>query len=999
VTDFMGYGVLSLGTAALYAFLAIGIVLIQRGSGVINFAQGALLMFAAYFFNQLVETWKLPTAVAAAATILATGVIGLIFHFVVLRPLRNSTQLNRVIATLGLAIILQATVGLAFGSDPRSAPAILPDGKVSLFDQQIGIDILIRFLIIFIVAIGLWAFFRYSTAGLATTAAAENPQAASTIGWSPDVIAGASWFAGAALAGLAGVLMAPLQNPLSSNNLLLLIVPALAVALFAGFTSFPLTILAAFIIALIELEIQVHRFGESFSIGGLDKAVPVIAIVIFLIWRGRSIPDRGHTSEDRPILGTGRVNLPALLGGSIAAFVLIWFILPTPWLNAITLNSVWALLLLSVVVVVGYAGQLSLGQVAFAGISALVSGRLVATQGWPLEWALLAGVVAVVPVGILFALPALRARGLQLAVVTLGLSVAVDAIFFRRSYYSPAPNGTQASVFGDALSKPEGTIVGNAEIFGIPIDKTLYPERYATFVLIAFVLVALAVSSMRRGRAGRRLIAVRTNERAAASIGVSIFGAKLYAFGLSAAIAGLGGVLFAFQQRNITYGGGAFDPFQGILIVAFAVVGGIGYITGSFAGAMLVSGSLGSRISLSLSSFLAKAPLLSRLIGTLIAALTGLAIGRAVLRGIGRLPRYLPWIGLVAFGLVGILFGDRLQDWLTNLDRYMPLIGGVVLLLILTQPGGRGIAGMATADIQRVSDRIMPKSSRPSRQRRPVVLEELPAGTKPGRPETQLLVEDLTVRFGNVVAVDGVSLTVRSGEIVGLIGPNGAGKTTIVDAITGYSQIASGHVHLDGIAVDGISAHKRARAGISRSFQNLELFEDLTVLENIRAASDERDTLAYFTNLIWSGNKPLTAAAVAAIVEFDLKDDLHRPVRELSYGRRRLVSIARAVATAPTILLLDEPAAGLDEHESAELATLTRRLADEWGLGILLIEHDMAFVMKVCDRVAVLDFGKRIAEGIPADVQSDRAVLAAYLGDDSQVELTEMESTTIGGQQ
>ncbi|GCE42574.1 Branched-chain amino acid transport ATP-binding protein LivG [Rhodococcus wratislaviensis] len=995
--DLLGYGVLSLGTAALYAFLAIGIVLIRRGSGVLNFAQGALLMFAAYFFNQLSEQWNIPTAPAAVLTIAITGLIGLLFHVLVMRPLRNSTQLNRVIATLGLAIILQASVGLVFGSDSRSVPTVLPDGKFTVFGQEVGADILIRFVIISIVASGLWAFFRYTTRGLATTAVAENPQAASTIGWSPDAVAGASWFAGAGLAGLAGVLMAPLQNPLSSNNLLLLIVPALAVALFAGFVSFPLTILAAFVIALIELEIQVHRFGEDWSLKGLDKAVPVVAIVLFLIWRGRSIPERGHLSEERPMLGTGRVNVPALIIGTAIVLVLIWFVLPPSWLGALTLNAVWALLLLSVVVLVGYAGQLSLGQVAFAGIAALVSGRLVATQDWPLEWALLAGVIAVVPVGILFALPALRARGLQLAVVTLGMSVAIDAIFFQRTYYSPAPEGAQTSIFGDALSKPEGTVVGEAHLFGIPIDKTLYPERYATFVLIAFLIAALAVASMRRGRVGRRLIAVRTNERAAASIGVSIFGAKLYAFALSAGIAGLGGVLFAFQQRNITYGAGAFAPFQSVLIIAFAVVGGIGYITGSFAGAMLVSGALGSRIGSAFSTSLGKVPWLSRLIGTAIAAIAGLAIGRAIQRGVGHLPRYLPWIFLAVFAGSGIALGGRMQEWLTNLDRYLPLIGGVVVILILMQPGGRGIAGFATAQVQKMSNRGRPTLPDSERGTSIKILDD--SNDRPQRvgATTSLVVKDLTVRFGNVRAVDNVSLSIRSGEIVGLIGPNGAGKTTTVDAITGYSSIASGQIRLGEVALTAMSAHKRARAGVSRSFQNLELFEDLTVLENIRAASDTRDALAYVTNLVTPGNRPLTQAAVAAIRVFDLEHDLNRPVRDLSYGRRRLVAIARAVATAPSILLLDEPAAGLDEHESAELAALTRRLANEWGLGILLIEHDMAFVMDVCDRVTVLDFGRQIASGTPAQVQSDPVVLAAYLGDESNTEPVEAETTTSVG--
>jgi ABC-type branched-subunit amino acid transport system ATPase component len=224
------------------------------------------------------------------------------------------------------------------------------------------------------------------------------------------------------------------------------------------------------------------------------------------------------------------------------------------------------------------------------------------------------------------------------------------------------------------------------------------------------------------------------------------------------------------------------------------------------------------------------------------------------------------------------------------------------------------------------------------------------------------------------------SLTLVPGEVVGLIGSNGAGKTTLIDAITGYVPLSAGSVLLNGRPIDRWSPRRRAAAGIGRSFQSLELFESLTVAENLQTACDPADWRCYISDLVHPRRARLELAAVAAVREFALEDELATRPDELSYGRRRLVAIARAVATGPSVLLLDEPAAGLDTEERSELARLIRRLADDWGLAVLVVEHDVSLVLEICDRIAVVEYGVKIAEGTPDEIAHDRTVVSSYLG-------------------
>jgi len=897
--ELLQFTLIGLGLGSSYALFAQGVVLVYRGSGIVNFAHGALGVLASYLtFLTCQRDQGMAIGPSIILGILAAVVTALAFELLVLRLLARAAPITRLIATLGLLAVVQAGVEMKYGAANQPVPPFLPHDTFDWGGVRVQEQVLYIVGVTLVVTVALWAVVRYSRVGLAISASAQNERAVQTLGWSPKFLSSLTWGVGAGVAGLAGVLVAPLTGLSTVGFTLVVTVAALAAALLGGFRSFPLTLAGGMVVGIGESLVTLYRpdiedFLGQDQITGLNRAVPFLVILVVLVIRGRGLPLRSHVTDRLPRLGTGQLNLRGVAVASLVLLVLLFGVFDDRWAAATYVSLSSAVVVLSVVVLTGYAGQVSLGQWAMAGTGALLAGTLILRAGWPMEVAIPAGIFLTIPAGLLFALPALRTRGVNLAVVTLGLGFTVREVVFA--------NGRWVAEGVDG-----GTRVGPADVFGYEVDASTHPHRWAVVCLVGFVLSAIVVANLRRSRTGRRLIAVRTNERAAASLGISVFGVKLYAFGVAAAIAGLGGVLVGFQSSTVTYE--RFNAFASINAVAYAVIGGLGYVVGAAFSAPNAIGGLGTRI---------------------------------------------------------------MED-LLNLGAWDAVVGGVLLLVVIvTQQDG--IAEVAVHGTRSLVRRLH------LGPRRPPAPELVERAAAPVDPVT-LRVSDVTVRFGGVTAVDGVGFHVAPGEVVGLIGPNGAGKTTIIDAVTGFVRPAAGTVSINDARIEGWSTSRRARHGLRRSFQSLELFEDTSVEDNIRAGADSGSRLSWVTDLVWPGQHPLPDTAVAAIREFGLEDSLARKPDELPYGQRRLVGIARSVASAPSVVLLDEPAAGLDESESRELAHLIRRLADERRMGVLLIEHDVGLVMSTCDRIVVLDAGRVIASGTPDEVRRDPAVLAAYLG-------------------
>lgn len=895
---FLQFLIIGLGAGATYALFAHGAVLVYRGSGLVNFAQGAIGTFAAYIaFVDLKAKYEWSTAPAIIVAIVAGGLVSFAFQAIVLRSLRRAAAIVRVIATIGLLGLLQAVVVKRYGVANKPVDSYLPHDVFRWGDIAVQEERIYLFVITLLVTFGLWAWTRYTRVGLAISASAQNERAVQTLGWSPDRLSAITWTLGGMLGGFAAVLAAPLTGLSAVTFTIVVTVAGLGAALLGGFQSFPLTLVGGLIIGIGEAMAtlyggDIQDFFHQDLITGLSRLPAFLVIFIVVVVRGRGLPLRSHVAERLPKLGSGEINTRGLLLASAITLVLLFGVMDATWAQALYISLASGVMILSIIVLTGYAGQISLAQWALAGIGALIAGRMVRADV-PMELAILLGVLLTIPVGLLFAVPALRTRGVNLAVVTLGLGFLTSEVVFANPNY-----------LGNEIDG--GTRIGPVKLFGMSVDAFNHPHAWAAVNLVVFVLLALVVANLRRSRSGRRLIAVRTNERAAASLGISVFGVKLYAFGISAGLAAAAGILVGFRGSIVTYT--EFNVFASINSVGNAVIGGLGYVLGAVWGAPNAIGGIGTVI---------------------------------------------------------------IRDWF-NLNAWEVIIGSLILFVILIVHQN-GVADVV-AHSRGIWEKLHLAAPRPERAPLPPAVVEPVAGAT-------LSVSDLTVRFGAVVAVDGVSLEVRPGEVVGLIGPNGAGKTTLIDAVTGFVSVTGGSITLDDRPIDGLNATKRARLGLRRSFQSLELFEDISVEQNIRAGSDQlASRMSWVTDLFWPGKHDLPSTAVAAVHAFELEPHLDQTPEELPYGRRRLVGIARAVASGPSVMLLDEPAAGLDENESAELARLIRGLADDRNMAVLLVEHDVGLVMSTCDRIVVIDFGSVIATGTPDEISASSAVRDAYLG-------------------
>jgi ABC-type branched-subunit amino acid transport system ATPase component/branched-subunit amino acid ABC-type transport system permease component len=912
MNEFLPFIIAGLATGAVYGLAGMGVVLTFKTSGILNFGYGSIAAADSFVFYALYVNlhWAWPFA-AAVALLVVAPILGLLMELLA-RSLSDSSETIKVVATVGIILIVEAIALLWNGTSAPTFPHFLSQSTVRILGTNVTWEQVILFVFSLVAGAALYLFFRYVRLGVLMRGVVDNHELVSMSGDDPVRVRRWAWVIGTVFASAAGLLLAPTM-PVDGVTLPIAVFSAFGAAAIGYFASLPLTFAGGLLIGIAGALIDKYAATISW-LSGIPASLPfiVLFLVLILIPRARLVQRRlvpvkptlrSYTAPGRVRLGSGVIVIallalvPTLQGSHVAV-----------WSEAL----IDVILFLSLGLLVRKSGQISLCQLAFAAVGAASFGHFAPHMPWLL--ALILATLVAAPVGAVIAIPAVRISGVFLALATLGFGILMEQVFY-----------STGLLFGDnplGLNdpRPDFSIGG----WNLSSDNGFY-----YLILIITVLVALFVTSIGRGRLGRLLEALSDSPVALETHGVDSSVLKVIVFCISACIASLAGaltgMLYSFALGSYFP---SFTSLELVVLVVIIVIGDPWYAVVAAIGYAVVPGYITSETT---STWL-----------TLLFGVTA---------------------ALAAYGARGFPMPMAMQQFLNRL-------------------GGRRTSA-ATAGGSPVQARTLSVVPAPA-PAEPRDIREKDGRADRAADREGLVLEGVSVSFGGVKAVNGVSLAAPMGQITGLIGPNGAGKTTLFNASTGLVRLRGGDVYVLGSKITRYGPAARARRGLGRTFQQGQLFDRMTVRQNVAMGREAPLAGRNPFDQVFGPpreSRDISAAAAEAMELTGITRLADEQAGLLTIGQRRLVELARALAGQFDMLLLDEPSSGLDAHETQRFGQVLRSVVDQRGCGILLVEHDMALVREICDHVYLLEFGQLIFEGTPEQMLTSDTVRSAYLGD------------------